>query len=104
MDPIADFLTRIRNGSLKGKEKVDAPFSKIKFEIGRVLKEEGYIANIKVVHNENKRGVVRVFLKYTADKEAVISDIKRVSKPSCRVYSSCGKTPKIRGAFGASIL
>ena len=111
MDPIADFLTRIRNANMKKKEKVDIPFSKIKTEIARILKEEGYIANFKAVHNETKGGVVRtkggvvrVFLKYTPENECVIQGLKRVSKPGSRVYSAYDNIPKVRGAFGISIL
>ena len=104
MDPIADFLTRIRNANMKKKEKVDIPFSKIKTEIARILKEEGYIANFNAVHNETQGGVVRVFLKYTPENECVIQGLKRVSKPGSRVYSAYNNIPKVRGAFGISIL
>jgi small subunit ribosomal protein S8 len=103
MDPIADFLTRIRNANMKKKEKVDIPFSKIKTEIARVLKEEGYIANYKSVHNEAKGGFVRVFLKYS-DAGGVLQGLKRVSRPGKRVYSGCENIPSVRGAFGTSIL
>lgn len=89
---------------MKKKEKVDIPFSKIKTEIARVLKEEGYIANFKAVHNETKGGVVRVFLKYTPENECVIQGLKRISKPGSRVYSAYNNIPKVRGAFGVTIL
>ncbi|ACC98953.1 Ribosomal protein S8 [Elusimicrobium minutum Pei191] len=104
MDPISDFLTRIRNANMKRKEKVDIPFSKIKTEIARVLKEEGYIANYKAVHNETKGGVVRVFLKYTPENDVIINGLKRVSRPGQRVYSSYADIPRVRGAFGITIL
>ncbi len=104
MDPIADFLTRIRNANMKRKEKVDIPFSKIKTEIARVLKEEGYISNYKAIHNETKGGFVRVFLKYTDKNGSVIQGLKRVSRPGRRVYSGCADIPTVRGAFGTSIL
>jgi small subunit ribosomal protein S8 len=104
MDPIADFLTRIRNASMKKKERVDIPFSKIKTEIARVMKEEGYIANYKAIHNETKGGFVRVFLKYGDDSESVIQGLRRVSRPGKRVYSSYDDIPVVRGAFGTSIL
>ncbi len=104
MDPIADFLTRIRNANMKKKERVDIPFSKIKTEIARVLKEEGYIANYKAIHNETKGGFVRVFLKYTDKNTSVIQGLKRVSRPGKRVYSSYENIPTVRGAFGTSIL
>jgi len=104
MDPIADLLTRIRNASMKGKERVDVPLSNIKSEITRVLKEEGYISNFKPVQNEAKRNVIRIFLKYTADKESVIHGIQRVSRPGCRVYRAYENMPKVRGPFGISIV
>jgi len=104
MDPIADFLTRIRNANMKKKERVDIPFSKIKTEIARVLKEEGYIANYKAIHNETKGGFVRVFLKYTDKNTSVIQGLKRVSRPGKRVYSSYENIPTVRGAFGTSVL
>ncbi len=103
MDPIADFLTRIRNANMKRKERVDIPFSKIKTEIARVSKEEGYIANYKAIHNETKGGFVRVFLKYN-DNQSVIQGLRRVSRPGKRVYSSYENIPSVRGAFGTSIL
>lgn len=104
MDPIADFLTRIRNANMKKKERVDIPFSKVKTEIARVLKEEGYIANYKALHNETKGGFVRVFLKYTPENTSVIQGLRRVSRPGKRVYSSYTDIPTVRGAFGTSIL
>jgi len=104
MDPIADFLTRIRNANMKKKERVDIPFSKIKTEIARVLKEEGYISNYKAIHNETKGGFVRVFLKYTDKNTSVIQGLKRVSRPGKRVYSSYENIPTVRGAFGTSVL
>jgi small subunit ribosomal protein S8 len=104
MDPIADFLTRVRNANMKFKGKVDVPYSRIKFEIAKVLKDEGYIGSCKPVHNESKRGVIRIFLKYTPEKERVIHGLKRVSKPGCRVYTSFDRIPKVRGPFGISIL
>ncbi len=104
MDPIADFLTRIRNANMKRKEKVDIPFSKIKTEIARVMKEEGYISNYKAIHNETKGGFVRVFLKYNDAETSVIQGLKRVSRPGRRVYSGHEDIPAVRGAFGTSIL
>ena len=104
MDPIADFFTRIRNANMKKKEKVDIPFSKIKTEIARVLKEEGYISNFKAVHNETKGGVVRIFLKYTPENDVIINGLKRMSRPGQRVYSSYSDIPRVRGAFGVTIL
>ena len=89
---------------MKRKEKVDIPFSKVKTEIARVLKEEGYIANYKAVHNETKGGVVRIFLKYTPENDVIINGLKRLSRPGQRVYSSYTDIPRVRGAFGITIL
>ncbi|MBI4051221.1 MAG: 30S ribosomal protein S8 [Elusimicrobia bacterium] len=104
-DPIADLLTRIRNANVKFKDRVDAPFSKIKLQISRVLKEEGFIANYKSLYNEGqKRGVIRVFLKYTPQKEAVLKGIKRVSRPGLRIYRSYREMPKVRAGCGVNIV
>lgn len=104
MDPIADLLTRIRNGSLKYHDRVDVPFSKLKMEIVRILKEEGFIANFKSLHHENCRGSIRVFLKYSPEKERVIRGIKRVSRPGLRIYRSYRDIPRVREGMGVSIL
>lgn len=104
MDPISDLLTRIRNANLRLKDRVDVPFSKIKMEIVRLLKDEGFIANYKFLHNGNKSGNIRVFLKYSPAKEAVIRGIKRVSRPGLRVYRSYRDIPRVRGGFAVSIL
>ncbi len=104
MDQIADLLTRIRNVNAKRKEKTDIPFSKLKEEILKVLKDEGFILNYKPFLNDSKGGVLRVFLKYTAKDEPVIHGLKRVSKPGNRVYSGHDGIPKVRGSFGISIL
>ncbi|MBT3393159.1 MAG: 30S ribosomal protein S8 [Elusimicrobiaceae bacterium] len=104
MDQIADLLTRIRNVNAKKKEKTDIPFSKLKEEILRVLKDEGFILNYKAFHNDNKGGIIRVFLKYSAKNEPVIQGLKRVSKPGNRVYSAHDSIPKVRGSYGISIL
>jgi small subunit ribosomal protein S8 len=105
MDPISDLLTRIRNSNVRQKDRVDVPLSKLKMEVVRVLKDEGFIANYKTLYAGNdKRGVIRVFLKYSPTKEAVIRGIKRVSKPGLRVYRSYTEIPKSRGGFSVTIL
>ena len=105
MDPIADLLTRIRNANIRQKDRVDVPMSKMKMEVVRVLKEEGFIANFKTLYNgTNKQGTIRVFLKYSPTKEAVIRGIKRVSKPGLRVYGSYKDIPRVRGGFAVTIL
>lgn len=104
MDSIADLLTRIRNAAGKKKERVDIPFSKVKCEILKVLKEEGYIINFKSVHSETKSGIIRVFLKYTPDGKTVILGLKRMSRPGRRMYRPYNEIPKVRGPFGVSIM
>ena len=104
MDPIADFLTRIRNANSKGMDRVDIPFSGIKLAIARIMKEERFIANFKSLYNNKRRQTIRVFLKYTPTKEPVLKGLHRVSKPSLRIYRPYSEIPKVRGAFGISIL
>ncbi len=102
-DPIADMLTRIRNGVRARLLKVDVPASRLKGDIARILKNEGYIANFKVVEDP-RQGNIRVFLKYGPGWEKVITDLQRVSRPGCRIY--CGKTeiPRVYGGLGINIL
>ena len=102
-DPIADMLTRIRNGVRVKLPKVDVPNSRLKTEIARILKNEGYIANFKVVLNEHQ-GSIRVFLKYGQGYERVITDLQRVSRPGCRIYCGKGKIPRVYGGLGINIL
>lgn len=104
MDPISDLLTRIRNSNVRQKDRVDVPMSKLKMEVVRVLKDEGFIANYKPIVAETKRPMLRVFLKYSPEKENVIRGIKRVSKPGLRVYRGCGEIPKGRTGFSVTIL
>jgi small subunit ribosomal protein S8 len=105
MDPIADLLTRIRNANIRQKDRVDVPMSKMKMEVVRVLKEEGFIANFKTLYNgTNKQGTIRVFLKYSPTKEAVIRGIQRVSKPGLRIYRPHDEIPKSRGGFSVTIM
>ncbi|MFZ5926279.1 MAG: 30S ribosomal protein S8 [Acidobacteriota bacterium] len=102
-DPIADMLTRIRNG-LKAKfPKVDVPSSKLKLEIARILKDEGYILNYKIV-DEGSHKAIRVYLKYQDNGAPVISHLERVSRPGCRVYAGSREIPKVLGGLGVSIL
>ena len=102
-DPVADFLTRIRNALRAKQQKVDIPSSKLKLEIARILKEEGYIANFKGAE-ENGHKVVRVYLKYGPNNEAVISALERVSTPGCRVYVGRNEIPRVLGGLGINIL
>src|SRR3989441_11658680 len=102
-DPIADMLTRVRNATLARHPKVDMPTSRLKVEIARILKEEGYIAHYKT-SDESGKNYLTVFLKYGPKGEQVISNIHRVSRPGCRVYVSKGEIPKGLGGLGINIL
>jgi small subunit ribosomal protein S8 len=102
-DPIADMLTRIRNGTKAKFEKVDVPSSKMKREIAKVLKEEGYIKNFKMVTDDLKHEMIRIFLKYDASRKGVIH-VKRVSKPGKRVYVKNDQIPSVMSGLGVSIL
>ena len=101
-DPIADMLTRIRNANAVMHEKVDVPHSTLKERLSEILKEEGYIANYKVVTDGNKKSI-RVYLKYDG-KERVIKGIKRISKPGRRVYSSVEDMPRVLSGLGIAIV
>ncbi|MBP1708291.1 MAG: rpsH [Deltaproteobacteria bacterium] len=102
-DPLADMFTRIRNGSKAKFEKVDIPSSKMKKEIARILKEEGFIKNYRMVTAEQPREMIRIFLKYDSGRKGVIR-IRRVSRPGRRVYVGTGKIPSVMGGLGVSIL
>jgi small subunit ribosomal protein S8 len=102
-DPLADMFTRIRNGSKAKFEKVDIPFSKMKLEIAKILKEEGFIKNYKVVTDEDRHEMLRIFLKYDPNRKEVIH-IKRVSKPGRRVYVGKDRIPSVMKGLGLSIL
>ncbi len=103
-DPIADLLTRIRNAARAKHARVDVPLSKLKTEIARILKEEGYISTFKVVDDGKPSKQLRIFLKYTPDKRSVITGLKRVSRPGNRRYSGAGEIRPIMGGLGVSIL
>ncbi|HZT70267.1 MAG TPA: 30S ribosomal protein S8 [Terriglobia bacterium] len=102
-DPVADMLTRIRNGIRARHQRVDMPSSKLKVEIARILKEEGYISNYKV-SEEKKKQTLRILLRYTPSGSSVISKISRVSKPGRRVYVGSRSIPRVLGGLGVNIL
>jgi small subunit ribosomal protein S8 len=102
-DPLADMFTRIRNGSKAKFEKIDIPSSKLKKELAKVLKEEGFIKNFKVIAGDQQHEMIRVFLKYDASRKGVIQ-IRRVSKPGRRVYVGHERIPSVMGGLGISIL
>ena len=98
-DPVADFLARIRNAIRARHQKLDVPASKLKTEIARILKEEGYIANYKAAE-EDGHAVLRVYLKYGANNEAAIRDLQRISRPGCRVYVGHDEIKRVQGGLG----
>ncbi len=102
-DPIADMLTRIRNASMAKLQKVDIPSSNLKVSLANVLKAEGFVKNYKVIA-DNKQGVLRVYLRFIDEKEPVIREIKRVSKPGSRVYVGCDDLPSVKNGLGVAIL
>jgi small subunit ribosomal protein S8 len=102
-DPIADMIARIRNGVRARLPKVDIPASKLKSEIARILKDEGYITNFK--HSQDDRqGVLRIYLKYGPGMERVITDLQRVSRPGCRIYCGKNEIPRVYGGLGINVL
>jgi small subunit ribosomal protein S8 len=103
-DPIADFLTRLRNATAAKHQRVDVPISKLKIEIARILKEEGYISTYKMVDENKTHKLLRVFLKYTPDRRSVITGMKRISKPGQRCYLGAGDIQPVVGGLGISIL
>jgi len=103
VDPIADMLTRIRNANQRKKEKVDVPASRIKEEIVKRLKEEGFISNYKRIP-DHKQGILRIYLKYAPGGESVIRGIQRVSKPGLKIYSPAEDIPRIQGGMGIVII
>ncbi len=102
-DPIADMLTRIRNAITASYETVDMPASKMKESIAKVLKAEGMIRSYKVFEVENRK-MIRIVLKYDAERRAAITGLKRVSRPGCRVYSGSDRIPQVLNGYGISIL
>ncbi len=102
-DPIADLLTRIRNGSRARHSRVDMPSSKLKIEVARILKDEGYVVNFKVVEEKGKK-TLRVFLRYTPERQSVITDLKRVSRPGSRRYVGKSEIRQVVGGMGIAIV
>lgn len=102
-DPIADYLTRIRNANMVYHEKVDIPISKMKQAITEILKDEGFIKDYEIVE-EGKRKLLRIYLKYGSNKERVITGLKRVSRPGRRIYVKKDEIPRVLGGLGIAIL
>lgn len=102
-DPIADFLTRIRNASIAKHESLEVPASKIKRDIAEILKNEGFVRDVEYI-DDDKQGIIRVFLKYGKGNERVISGIRRISKPGLRSYVKADAVPKVLNGLGIAIL
>src|ERR1700694_3767561 len=103
-DPISDLLTRIRNAAKARHARVDIPPSKLKVEVARILKEDGYISTYKLIEENKTRKTLRLFLKYTPDKRSVITDLKRISKPGSRRYLGSSEIRPVVGGMGISIM
>jgi len=102
-DPIADMLTRMRNGIIAHFDTVDVPSSKLKINVAKILKSEGFIKNYKVIADK-KQGLIRIFLKYDENGEPVIGGLKRVSRSSCRVFAKKDKVPLVLNGYGINVL
>jgi len=104
MDPISDMLTRIRNAMHAKQKQVEIPYSKLKYEIAKVLMLEGYISNFQEAVNEGSKKKIIIQLKYTENDKPVIYGLKRISKPSRRIYVKYDEIPKVIGGLGIAIL
>ena len=102
-DPIADMIVRIKNAVMASYDKVEVPSSEIKINIVKILKFEGYIRNYKII-KDSKQGIIVIYLKYSEDKSSVIKGLKKISKPSCRIYSRCKKIPRVLNGLGINIV
>ena len=102
-DPIADMLTRIRNANMVRHEKLEVPASNLKKEIAEILKREGFVRDVEYVE-DNKQGIIRIFLKYGKDNERVITGLKRISKPGLRVYAKTNEVPKVLNGLGIALV
>ncbi|UCF79517.1 MAG: 30S ribosomal protein S8 [Candidatus Eiseniibacteriota bacterium] len=102
-DPIADMLTCIRNACKARHKKVDVPSSRMKIELAKLLLREKYVNNFKTI-DDRKQGVLRIYLKYDSEKKSIISGLKRVSTPGCRIYVDRDSIPRVLGGMGTAIL
>lgn len=102
-DPIADFLTRIRNAGIVYHDKVEVPASRVKKELAELLKAEGYIKDVEYIADD-KQGVIRMYLKYGPNRERVITGLKRISRPGLRVYAKKDEIPKVLGGLGIAVI
>lgn len=102
-DPIADFLTRIRNAGMVYHDKVEVPASRIKKDLAELLKAEGYIKDVEYIADD-KQGMIRMYLKYGPNRERVITGLKRISRPGLRVYAKKDEMPKVLGGLGIAVI
>jgi len=102
-DPIADMLTRVRNANMVRHEKLELPASNIKKEIAEILKREGFVKSVEYIEDD-KQGVIRMFLKYGSNNERVITGLKRISKPGLRVYAKADELPKVLNGLGIALV
>jgi small subunit ribosomal protein S8 len=102
-DPIADMLTRIRNANMVRHEKLEIPASKLKRDVAEILKSEGFVRDVEYIE-DNKQGIIRIFLKYGANNERVITGLKRISKPGLRVYAKANEVPRVLNGLGIAIV
>lgn len=102
-DPIADFLTRIRNANMVRHESLEVPASTIKLEIAKILQREGFVREVEFIEDD-KQGIIRVFLKYGKNDERVITNLKRISKPGLRVYVKADEVPKVLNGLGIAVI
>ncbi|MBC9785267.1 MULTISPECIES: 30S ribosomal protein S8 [Heliobacterium] len=102
-DPIADFLTRIRNANMVYHDKIEVPSSKVKRAVAEIFKNEGFIKDVEYIE-DNKQGLLRLYLKYGPNREKVITGVKRISKPGLRVYCRKEEIPKVLGGLGTAVI
>jgi small subunit ribosomal protein S8 len=102
-DPIADLLTRIRNANMVRHEKLEVPASNMKKEIAEILKREGFVRDVEYIE-DNKQGIIRIFLKYGSNNERVITGLKRISKPGLRVYAKATEVPRVLNGLGIALV
>ncbi|MCG0277406.1 MAG: 30S ribosomal protein S8 [Thermanaeromonas sp.] len=102
-DPIADFLTRIRNANLAYHEKVEVPASRVKRAIAEIMKNEGFIKDYEYI-DDGKQGILRIYLKYGPNKERVITGLKRISRPGLRIYARKDQLPRVLGGLGIAVI
>lgn len=102
-DPIADLLTRIRNANMVRHEKLEVPASNMKKEVADILKREGFVRDVEFIE-DNKQGIIRIFLKYGSNNERVITGLKRISKPGLRVYAKADEVPRVLNGLGIALV